>query len=103
MLDLVGEMQADGDACHRTVHGDGERPADPDEIAVARRQLLVRAGSKDGDLMATSPQPGGEETDVLGDASRMRVVIGRNYAGLPDRLALIALPPPASAPCGPSH
>src|SRR5256886_6996917 len=107
VLDSIGEMQADRDAGDGPVHGDGERAPDPDEVAVAFRELLVRAGRKDGDVMAASPQTGGEVTHVLGDPARMCVVIGRNEADLHERLPLTC---PSlgrkleqrTVPCGPS-
>src|SRR5256886_17428002 len=107
VLDSIGEMQADRDAGDGPVHGDGERAADPDEVAITFCELLVRAGCKDGDVMAAPPQTGGEVTHVLGDPARMGIVIGRNEADLHDRLPLTCpslgrkLEQP-TAPCGPS-
>src|ERR1700730_4204329 len=96
-------MQAHGDAGHRTVHGDGEGPADANEIAVTIRQLLVRAGRKHCDVMATAPESGGKITDVLGDPTRVRVVIGRHEADLHQRLPVTALASGESSNGGPPH
>src|SRR6202022_2177618 len=103
VLDPIGEMQADGDAGHRSVHGDGERPADPDEIAVTFRQRLVRTGGKEGGVMAAPPESGGKITDVLGDAARMGVIVGGNESDLHERLLLIDLASGESSNGGPSH
>src|SRR5438094_7453699 len=107
VLDSIGEMQADRDSGDRPVHGNGEGAADPDEVAIAFRDFLVRARRKDGDVMAAPPQSGGEVTHVLGDPARMGVVIGGNEADLHERLPLTCpslgrkLEQP-TVPCGPS-
>jgi len=51
---------------------------------VRRGDLAVLTRCKDGDLVAASPQPCGEVTDMLGDTTRMRVVICGDQADLHD-------------------
>ena len=75
VLDPIGEVQADRDAGYRTVHGDRKGPAYPDEIAITFRQLLVRAGRKDGDVVATSLESGSQVTNMLGDAARICKIV----------------------------
>ena len=82
MLDPVRQMQADRDASYRAVHRDRKGPAYADEVVVRLGELAIGTRGKDRDLVATPPQPGRQVTNVLGDPTRMRVVIRRHQADL---------------------
>ena len=84
VFDPVCQMQADCDASYRAVHRDRKGPAHADEVVVRLGELAVGTRGKDRDLVATPPQPRCQVTNVLGDPTRMRVVVRGYQADLHD-------------------
>src|SRR5207248_7799649 len=82
VLEPVRQMQAGRDAGYRAVRRDRKGPAYADEVVVRVGELAIGTRGKDRDLVATPPQPGRQVTNVLGDPTRMRVVIRRHQADL---------------------
>ena len=75
-------MEAEGDPRHRVVGGKREDPADAVEIVDLLLGAAAAGGRKGADLVAELAQPAPQVPYMLGHASRVAVVVGRDQSDL---------------------
>ena len=78
--DLVGEVEAERDARHRIVDGDGYGRADPVKTRAVEVDIGATRRRKDPRFMTELLQTHGKVADVVVDASRRGEVVGRDQA-----------------------